>query len=1814
MPEIKNNFSQGKMNRDLDERLIPKGQYREAMNIQVSTSEGSDVGTAQNILGNSRIEDVIGGNWNCVGAISDEKNNKLYWLIHNPSRDAILEYNLDNGQTTPVLVDTNMDVLKFNGNLITGINIIDNILMWTDNVNEPKKINIERCILGTTAFNVHTKLVVDNIVTSDDLKEEHITVIKKRPSIAPSIKITQSASVLPVEATCALSQNNEGQFLAVPGDTVEVRIPRVQGSGGAYFPAIFLNIGDVLLLSQSNASGALPSNAELRGTVTGIVETIGIPGYYTYTLEVISIIGSLPVTITTFDGNNIDTGLLMNVVKQVDLSGSLFNKKFIRFATRWKYEDNEYSAFSPFTDVVFNAGRFSFHPIKNTYNLGMENNCKEIQLSNLVPPDIPRDVTQVDILFKLEDSTTIYSIDSIKPSDPIVSGQVQNNWNKTTGSIMILNPATTLVSTDLSGSYSGVYNITTENIHAALPANQLLRPWDNVPKKALAQEITGNRLVYGNYTQGYDMVDGSNIAKPLLSASYRQRSFLDTSIVNFSSGKKSLKTFKNYQIGVVYGDEQGRETPVFTSQNSSIKIPWDSDSTPFFNGNASRSTQLTARLSGDQPDFASYYKFFVKQVSGEYYNLTMDRIYRAEDEENLWLSFPSSDVNKIQEGQFIVLKKQVDLELQVPEDNRFKVIDIKSEAPDYIKYDSSPVGNIGGELAIVQDLYVGYSTGAHIPEKNNNLIEINKAVWTINGGSNLSEIDEKLELIFTKIVGGSVLQSQTYRITSVEEVNNSANYKILLNKPIAAADDWVLSNQADVTIEPTLRMKILQRLPREGNEFQGRFFVKIIVNLITKQYLESLIAQEIIYKNSTSFDSYYLADEQAAAGADSSLGVVNTTNQLRYNSASDPESITSEPKSNTEAAWNLLYEFGNDTVTPSWFVDQAYFASVQPLDSSDPSGETGSMGVGMSGRHHIGSGGPNGSYYVDSIEGIVNTTESGGAYTNVGTSVHSATNWGARHWTYQSRGSGNPYSNGVSFPTNEVDDIYVPDPNASPTETTGKHYMHISFGPLGEDLHDGTISFNSNAAIGIWQYIDPGNYVTDIASNYPNWPAVNGFTAQWHMFHQASPTSLPTFPVTDPTNPNSGILYTPKTPSQWKIQDPEMRAIAYRFRTVGTRFRFDGSEEVFTIKRFRVKRLYNHTPFMRTQNEWDGTGNVMRSPLSVQTLHKIWIDDLNNVVTNSLGTSSGNTTRRQDFLAGLKRFGSASNRRLLYILELDKDPNDYLSTSDFEFDVDTIHNIRFVEPIIRTGDTSPTVSPAIWETEIEDETDLNIYYEASDAIPLKLNEEKETSEMYAPLGSKVWCSKSGSMPTFAGVAENLELVITNWEQHTSGFYQIVEIASPGLNVDTSVVFTNTTAGLNAQTAKYLNKTLRFFKPDGSFVASSISEVIEISGDYITKLRVGTYNWNKYCGLSYYDCFSFGNGVESDRIRDDFNAMTIGKGVKASAVLEEEYKEENRKSGLIYSGIYNSTSGVNNLNQFIQAEKITKDLNPTYGSIQKLFQRRIDLVTFCEDKVVKILSNKDALYNADGNSQLVATNRVLGDANPFVGDFGISKNPESFAKESYRAYFTDKQRGAVLRLSMDGLTPISDAGMRDYFKDSLRASNNLLGSYDSYKDDYNLTLDNVTISYDERSKGWSSFKSFVPEFGLSCSNGYYTFDQGMLYKHHLTTSPIDGSSIDRNTFYATNNPHNGSEVEPSVVISVLNDKADFIKSFNTINYEGDAGWTNAVITTDQQSGTIAEFIEKEGKWFNYIRGQENNIDLQAFNFQGIGQTIGIEYNV
>ena len=205
MPEIKHQFTGGKMNKDLDERLVPNGEYRDALNIQVSTSEDSEVGTVQNILGNSLIagQDFIDASAVCVGSIADEKNDKLYYFITNTGYDAIIQYDFITNTIIPVLVDTVGNVLKFNldpttqqkhltpPNIITGINIIDDLLFWTDNESEPKKINIQRSIEGTDiSGTVHTNFINNERTDSFSLiKEEHITVIKKAPKLPPTIEL-----------------------------------------------------------------------------------------------------------------------------------------------------------------------------------------------------------------------------------------------------------------------------------------------------------------------------------------------------------------------------------------------------------------------------------------------------------------------------------------------------------------------------------------------------------------------------------------------------------------------------------------------------------------------------------------------------------------------------------------------------------------------------------------------------------------------------------------------------------------------------------------------------------------------------------------------------------------------------------------------------------------------------------------------------------------------------------------------------------------------------------------------------------------------------------------------------------------------------------------------------------------------------------------------------------------------------------------------------------------------------------------------------------------------------------------------------------------------------------------------------------------------------------------------------------------------------------------------------------------------------------------------------------------------------------------
>tara|TARA_R110000751_G_scaffold15476_3_gene50145 strand:+ start:2473 stop:4221 length:1749 start_codon:yes stop_codon:yes gene_type:complete len=181
-------------------------------------------------------------------------------------------------------------------------------------------------------------------------------------------------------------------------------------------------------------------------------------------------------------------------------------------------------------------------------------------------------------------------------------------------------------------------------------------------------------------------------------------------------------------------------------------------------------------------------------------------------------------------------------------------------------------------------------------------------------------------------------------------------------------------------------------------------------------------------------------------------------------------------------------------------------------------------------------------------------------------------------------------------------------------------------------------------------------------------------------------------------------------------------------------------------------------------------------------------------------------------------------------------------------------------------------------------------------------------------------------------------------------------------------------------------------------------------------------------------------IEESRIRGGYNSTFTDQGVRA--YLDEEYPQQQRRiSTLIYSGIYNSRTGINQTNVFSVGDAITRSLDPVHGSIQLTHAEETNLIVFQENRIHRALIDKDTIYTTESGTQTQAGQKVIGQFVPYKGEYGISKNPESFAIYNYRKYFSDKSRNAIMRLSNDGLTEISMYGMRDYFRDELAEISN-----------------------------------------------------------------------------------------------------------------------------------------------------------------------------
>ena len=341
MAKIVNNFIKGKMNKDLDDRLIPNGEYRNAVNTQVSKSEGNNVGALENSIGNTLVadfSDILGEDVVSIGFYSDEINNRVFLFLTNnydtaydPSKtNAIVCYNAGSG-ATDILVEEKVGQAFLNfyvGNPITGVNLLENLLFFTDNRNQPRVINVDTALNDPTYYDSE-----DLISVAKYYPFENINLYRQAANVTPSGPNQDFETTMFDATSLAYPDGGSGTVLGpFPGPSANIDLDRtsIQGTARAGMNIAYLDASNNLV-----DSGETVLSVDFDDTPTTC-----------------RVVASGAINIGT---NNTTFIFQFNPYFEGKYNGDkdFLLKKFVRFAYRFKYNDGEYSIFSPFTQECF---------------------------------------------------------------------------------------------------------------------------------------------------------------------------------------------------------------------------------------------------------------------------------------------------------------------------------------------------------------------------------------------------------------------------------------------------------------------------------------------------------------------------------------------------------------------------------------------------------------------------------------------------------------------------------------------------------------------------------------------------------------------------------------------------------------------------------------------------------------------------------------------------------------------------------------------------------------------------------------------------------------------------------------------------------------------------------------------------------------------------------------------------------------------------------------------------------------------------------------------------------------------------------------------------------------------------------------------------------------------------------------------------------------------------------------------------------------------------------------------------------------------
>ncbi len=633
MTQTKNTFIKSRMNKDLDERLVPNGEYRDAVNVQVSQSEDADVGTLSTALGNSKISD-FGLSSDCeariIGLYADEKDKYIYVFITNfidssttqtsnypPSSvvNQIWRRNVETNENTK-LVEGRFLNFSIN-NFILNINLIEDLLFWTDNRNQPRKINVKKAnparIDSPTYYTTEDHISVAKYapfepisLMKDYLVNFTLSSAGGGSSSSPAPYYNLINQVLPTQVQSTSGTSGQGLTVLITdassgnGNIITVEIVD-EGSG--------YSNGDVILIAPRSGSATITLSVDNQSTMKNKCEeflpeiaTFGLFSastvLYNYnevpnnSLQSLALETPFPQNGATgsSDIDNIYNNCFIKVISNgVDVTpykasihaltwdqndGAYFvtvkwpsstqsitlnsdyvitvgvnpdydakwpgdceylKDKFIRFAYRFKFDDNEYSLISPFTQVCFipkNNGYF-LKEKEDTSTLISINNVQTGSFSPYTVGDVVDITSATGVGASAEVVSTIGEVKVLKPGNGFVNGETLTLSALTSGTGMSFIANTQEIIYDSDAAFKSTENNKFENsvnnIDLEIPCpsflNGVSRNWSNVEKEL---HIDSLEIIYKddeeNVLKIVDTIDSTqfvNLNQNLFSYSYQ---------------------------------------------------------------------------------------------------------------------------------------------------------------------------------------------------------------------------------------------------------------------------------------------------------------------------------------------------------------------------------------------------------------------------------------------------------------------------------------------------------------------------------------------------------------------------------------------------------------------------------------------------------------------------------------------------------------------------------------------------------------------------------------------------------------------------------------------------------------------------------------------------------------------------------------------------------------------------------------------------------------------------------------------------------------------------------------------------------------------------------------------------------------------------------------------------------------------------------------------------------------------------------------------------------------------------------------------